>query len=122
MIVTNTTISRPEYIKNKNIKEEGGLSGKPLTELSTEVIRDMYRYTNGKVPIIGVGGIMNSNDAYDKIKAGASVIQIYTGLVYNGPGILPKMIDELSNMLIKDGYKNVSEAVGANVKISIDNH
>lgn len=122
MIVTNTTISRPEYIKNKNIKEEGGLSGKPLTELSTEVIRDMYRYTNGKVPIIGVGGIMNSNDAYDKIKAGASVIQIYTGLVYNGPGMLPKMIDELSNMLIKDGYKNVSEAVGANVKTSIDNH
>ena len=97
--------------------EKGGLSGEPLREKSTETIREMYKLTQGKVPIIGVGGIASGKDAYEKIKAGASVVEVYSALVYQGMGLVPRIKKELVELLQKDGYKNISEAVGKDVKL-----
>ena len=89
IIATNTTIQRENLKSSKNITtESGGLSGAPLTNRSTEVIRFLYKFSNGKIPIIGVGGIMNPNDAIEKIKAGASLVQLYSGFVYSGPSLV----------------------------------
>jgi len=89
IIATNTTIQRENLKSSKNITTEpGGLSGAPLTNRSTEVIRFLYKFSNGKIPIIGVGGIMNPNDAIEKIKAGASLVQLYSGFVYSGPSLV----------------------------------
>jgi dihydroorotate dehydrogenase len=87
-----------------------------VTELSTIVIANMYRLTNGKLPIIGVGGIFNGADAYAKIKAGASLVQIYTSFAYHGPPIVAKIKNELSDLLIKDGYRSILDAVGTDTK------
>ena len=90
IVATNTTISRPQTndsAAQKIYAEAGGLSGKPLRGRSTEIIRHLYKQTGGKLPIIGVGGIFDADDAWEKIAAGASLLQIYTGLVYEGPGI-----------------------------------
>lgn len=101
MIVCNTTIARPAELQSEAdiIKEAGGLSGKPLNPHSTETIRDMYRLTKGKVPIVGVGGIFSGQEAYEKIKAGASLIQIYTALAYEGPPVVGKIKRELTSLL-----------------------
>ncbi|MDC0923971.1 quinone-dependent dihydroorotate dehydrogenase [Flavobacteriaceae bacterium] len=89
IIATNTTIQRENLKSSKNITTEpGGLSGAPLTNRSTDVIRFLYKFSNGKIPIIGVGGIMNPNDAIEKIKAGASLVQLYSGFVYSGPSLV----------------------------------
>ena len=89
IIATNTTIQRENLKSSKNITtESGGLSGATLTNRSTEVIRFLYKFSNGKIPIIGVGGIMNPNDAIEKIKAGASLVQLYSGFVYSGPSLV----------------------------------
>ena len=89
IIATNTTIQRKNLKSSKNITtESGGLSGAPLTNRSTEVIRFLHESSNGKIPIIGVGGIMNPNDAIEKIKAGASLVQLYSGFVYSGPSLV----------------------------------
>ncbi|KAK3744480.1 hypothetical protein QZH41_012893 [Actinostola sp. cb2023] len=112
IIISNTTVLRPSTLKSKNSKETGGLSGEPLTKMSTEVIKDMYKLTNGTLPIIGVGGISTGQDAYDKIKAGASLVQLYTALVYHGPPIIKQIKRELTELLRKDGFNSVSEAVG----------
>jgi len=89
IIATNTTIERKNLKSSKTlIKEQGGLSGAPLTNRSTEIIRFLHKSSNGKIPIIGVGGIMNPNDAIEKIKAGASLVQLYSGFVYSGPSIV----------------------------------
>ncbi|OTF75236.1 dihydroorotate dehydrogenase (quinone), mitochondrial-like protein, partial [Euroglyphus maynei] len=111
MIISNTTITRPSDLKSspKLIKEEGGLSGPPLRQLSTEMIRKMYRLTNGSIPIIGVGGIETGLDAYEKIKAGASMVQLYTSM---GPPVVREVKYELAYMLAKDGYQNINEAIG----------
>ncbi|VEN47596.1 unnamed protein product [Callosobruchus maculatus] len=112
LIVCNTTVSRPETLKNvKNKNEIGGLSGPPLKDLSTEMIRDMSRLTDG-IPIIGVGGISSGKDAYEKIKAGASLLQLYTSLAYDGPPVVTKVKKELAELLSKDGYTNISQAIG----------
>ena len=91
------------------------MSGKPLFEISTDQLKKVYKYTKGKIPLIGVGGVDSAEKAYKKIKSGASLIQLYTGLVYKGP----KLVDEINNGLIdllkKDGFKNISEAVGIEV-------
>uniref|UniRef100_A0A9J2P763 Dihydroorotate dehydrogenase (quinone), mitochondrial n=2 Tax=Ascaris TaxID=6251 RepID=A0A9J2P763_ASCLU len=116
MIVSNTTISRPVDLRSKHSHEDGGLSGKPLKELSTQCVRDMYRLTSGKVPIIGCGGISSGADAYAKIRAGASLVQLYTALVYQGFPVIGKVKRELAELLRRDGYSNVSEAVGADHK------
>ncbi|RAP77977.1 quinone-dependent dihydroorotate dehydrogenase [Paenibacillus montanisoli] len=112
IIATNTTISR-EGLGHPNAKETGGLSGKPLKERSTEVIRDVYRRTGGKLPIIGSGGIFTAADAYDKIRAGASLVEIYTALIYKGPELLRELAEGLMECLRKDGFQSIKEAVGA---------
>ena len=127
MVISNTTVSRPDSLKSAAKTEKGGLSGKPLKEKSTETIREMllrgvgvrrrYRLTEGKVPIIGVGGIASGEDAYEKIKAGASAVEVYSALVYHGMGLVPKIKKEWRELLEKDGYANVSEAGGKDVEL-----
>lgn len=112
LIVGNTTISRPP-LHGAHAGEIGGLSGAPLFALSTEVLRDMYRLTEGRIPLIGVGGIASGADAYAKIRAGASLVQLYTALVYQGPGLLRRMKSELAQLLRRDGFASPAEAVGA---------
>ena len=113
IIVSNTTVERPGVLKNKNKLEEGGLSGEPLFELSTELLRNMYRLTDGKIPLIGVGGISNGAQAYSKIKAGASLVQLYSAMVYQGPKIASNISEELACLLKQDGFNNISKAIGA---------
>ncbi|CAK1555328.1 unnamed protein product [Leptosia nina] len=117
LIISNTTIERSNLNNQIVAQETGGLSGRPLTDKSTEMIRIMYKLTKGKIPIIGVGGIFSGQDAYEKILAGASVLQIYTALIYHGPPIVKKIKSELADLLIQNGYKNVNEAVGKGVKL-----
>jgi dihydroorotate dehydrogenase len=115
IVATNTTITRPKT-NDPELKrvygESGGLSGRPLRERSTEVIRHLYRQTQGTLPIIGVGGIFNAEDAWEKISAGASLVQLYTGLVYEGPGVTKKIVDGLRQRLEASGLSSLREAVG----------
>ncbi|CAL1285459.1 unnamed protein product [Larinioides sclopetarius] len=113
LIISNTTVSRPESLKGTHKNETGGLSGKPLKGLSTEAIKDMYKLTKGQIPIVGVGGVSSGEDAYEKIKAGASLIQLYTAVTYEGPPVIGKIKRELKELLIADKYNNIAEAVGA---------
>jgi dihydroorotate dehydrogenase len=116
IVATNTTISRPQTNDSalqKIYSETGGLSGKPLRARSTEIIRHIYKQTNGKLPIIGVGGIFDADDAWEKITAGASLVQIYTGMVYEGPGIAKQIVTGLRNKLETSGMKNLQAAVGS---------
>ena len=113
LIISNTTISRDSI--STNIDEKGGLSGKPLFDISTKQLRLAYKYTNGQIPLIGVGGVDSAETAYEKIKNGASLIQLYTGLVYNGPNLIKDMNKDLSSLIERDGYSNISEAVGVEV-------
>ena len=109
--------SRPETDNKKCKKvysEEGGLSGLPLKDRSTEMIRKIYKMTDGKVPIIGVGGIFNDEDAWEKITAGASLIQLYTGLVFEGPGIARSIMTGLKKRVKEAGFETITEAVGIN--------
>jgi dihydroorotate dehydrogenase len=112
IIATNTTLSR-EGLTHPKRNEAGGLSGKPLTERSTEVIRHIYRQTQGQLPIIGSGGIFTAEHAYEKIRAGASLVEIYTSLIYRGPGVLREINEQLTALLKRDGYGHISEAIGA---------
>ncbi|MCI3923830.1 quinone-dependent dihydroorotate dehydrogenase [Paenibacillus sp. TRM 82003] len=114
IVATNTTLSR-EGIDHPDVNEAGGLSGKPLRERSTQVIRDTYRATKGTLPIIGTGGIFTAEDAYEKIRAGASLAQIYTAMIYEGPGVVRDLAIGLKDRLKADGFRNVSEAVGSSV-------
>ena len=113
LIISNTTISRDSI--STDIDEKGGLSGKPLFDISTKQLRLAYKYTNGQIPLIGVGGVDSAETAYEKIKNGASLIQLYTGLVYNGPNLIKDMNKDLSSLIERDGYSNISEAVGVEV-------
>ncbi|KAH7722266.1 Protein DHOD-1 [Aphelenchoides avenae] len=113
LIVTNTTISRPSTLSSDQKAEVGGLSGVPLRQLSTQCVSDMYRLTGGKVPIVGCGGVASGADAYEKIRAGASLVQLYTALVYQGFPVVGRVKRELTELLQKDGFSNVQEAVGA---------
>ncbi|MBW7477711.1 quinone-dependent dihydroorotate dehydrogenase [Paenibacillus oenotherae] len=112
IIATNTTLSR-EGLTHSSAGEMGGLSGKPLKERTTEVIRAVYRQTGGKLPIIGSGGIFSADDAYDKIRAGASLVEIYTALIYKGPELLREMAQGLKERLRRDGLRHITEAIGA---------
>lgn len=115
LIVSNTTVKRPDSLQSKHKDEAGGLSGEPLKDMATQTVKDMYTLTKGKLPIIGVGGVCSGQDAYDKIRAGASLVQLYTALVYEGPPVVKKIKRELGELLEKDGFTNVSQAVGADV-------
>lgn len=115
LIISNTTIDRSMVLHSQCQTESGGLSGKPLKEKSTKMIEDVYKLTNGKVTIIGVGGISNGEDAFEKIIAGASAVQIYTSFIYQGPPLVTKIKRELNEKLNEHGYRNVQEAVGKGV-------
>lgn len=117
LIISNTTVRRPPSLKNPSKTEEGGLSGPPVRDMSTKTIADMYRLTNGSIPIIGVGGVSSGQEAYKKIRSGASLVQLYTALVYEGPPVVKKIKRELEELLRRDGFKSISEAVGADVKL-----
>ncbi|XP_069124099.1 dihydroorotate dehydrogenase (quinone), mitochondrial-like isoform X2 [Argopecten irradians] len=114
LIISNTTVSRPSTLQSAHKTQTGGLSGAPLRSLATDTISDMYKLTKGKLPIIGVGGISSGQDAYDKIRAGASLVQLYSALVYGGPPVVKKIKRELGELLEADGFSSVTEAVGIN--------
>jgi dihydroorotate dehydrogenase len=117
VIISNTTIERNEQVQqHENGKEIGGLSGKPVFEKSTEVLRQFYELTGGSIPLVGCGGVFTGEDALKKIKAGASLVQLYTSFAYAGPALIPKVKRELYEALKKEGFKNVNEAVGYDVK------
>ena len=118
LIATNTTISRPEQLTGSGREEAGGLSGAPLRDLSTQIIRSLYQSTEGKIPIIGVGGIMTGADAYYKIRSGASLVQVYSAMVYRGPYAAQYIASELSHAIAEDGFTNVSEAVGVDTDLA----
>jgi len=113
LIATNTTVARPDTLNDPNKVETGGLSGRPLLAPSTAVLSHMYSLVGGQLPIIGVGGVSSGRDAYAKIRAGASLVQLYTGLVYGGPGLVNRINRELAALLRADGFSCVSEAVGS---------
>jgi dihydroorotate dehydrogenase len=115
IVATNTTIARPETTDEqvrKIYSEAGGLSGRPLRARSTEVIRHIHRQTRGTLPIIGVGGIFNAEDAWEKIAAGASLIQVYSGLVYEGPALPKQIVRGVKERLDTRGWKSLTQAVG----------
>uniref|UniRef100_G3U3E8 Dihydroorotate dehydrogenase (quinone), mitochondrial n=1 Tax=Loxodonta africana TaxID=9785 RepID=G3U3E8_LOXAF len=115
LIVTNTTLSRPASLQGALRSETGGLSGKPLRDLSTQTIREMYTLTQGKdsVPIIGVGGVSSGQDALEKIRAGACLVQLYTALTYQGPPVVGRVKQELEALLKEQGFSSITEAIGA---------
>ena len=112
LIVANTTVSRPP-LRSKHKGEAGGLSGAPLKALALQRLKDFRAATGGALPLIAVGGIENGVDAYDRIRAGASLVQLYTALVYQGPGIARGICGELRSLLSRDGFATLAEAVGA---------
>jgi dihydroorotate dehydrogenase len=111
IIATNTTISRPA-LASSNAKETGGLSGKPVRDMSTEVIRKIYTRSLGKVTLVGVGGVFSAEDAFAKIAAGASLVQVYTGLIYKGPTIVRDIKQGLVKILADKKIASVKDAVG----------
>ncbi|GAB1293635.1 Dihydroorotate dehydrogenase (quinone), mitochondrial [Apodemus speciosus] len=113
LIITNTTVSRPTGLQGALRSETGGLSGKPLRDLSTQTIREMYALTQGKIPIIGVGGVSSGQDALEKIQAGASLVQLYTALTFLGPPVVVRVKRELEALLKERGFNTVTDAIGA---------
>src|SRR4051812_10749517 len=112
LIVANTTIARPP-LRSRHREESGGLSGAPLKRLALERLRDVRRATQGKLPLIAAGGIASGADAYARIRAGASLVQLYTALVYQGPGLARRICRELKALLVRDGFATLAEAVGS---------
>ena len=117
LIISNTTISRKKLtqkpIKNSwKVDEYGGLSGPPLKYLSNQVIKKAFNFTKGKIVLIGVGGVCSGKDVYEKILLGCNLVQIYTALIYQGPTVVAKILSELSNLVEKNGFSNVKDAVG----------
>ncbi|WP_135079333.1 quinone-dependent dihydroorotate dehydrogenase [Terasakiella sp. SH-1] len=115
MIVSNTTIERPDTLKSADKGEGGGLSGQPLFEPSTQVLKEIAKLVDGRFPIIGVGGISNADQAYAKIRAGASLVQLYSALVYGGLELVGEINRGLITRLKADGFENISQAVGVDL-------
>ena len=113
VILTNTTDKNRDNLFDEKKKEKGGLSGKPLRDISTEFIKKFYKDLRGKIPIIGVGGIDSGQSAFEKIAAGASAVQLYTGMIYKGPTIVKEIKKGLVDILKEKGFKNIVEAVGS---------
>ena len=112
LIIGNTTIARPPQLSGRAREEAGGLSGPPLRDASTAQLRRFFRLTSGRVTLIGVGGISSGADAYAKVRAGASLLQIYTALVYRGPSVIGRILAELDLLLERDGCASLAAAVG----------
>jgi dihydroorotate dehydrogenase len=108
-------LSRPPSLKSDKRGEAGGLSGAPLAALSTEVLRRTAQRVERQFPLIGCGGVGSGADAYAKIRAGASLVQLYSAMVYAGPPLIRRIKDELAGLLARDGFASVSDAVGADL-------
>ncbi len=112
LIISNTTISRPQ-LRSRHASEPGGLSGAPLKPLATQRLRDFRKATGGVIPLVGVGGISSAADAWERIKAGASLVQLYSAMVYEGPGLGAKIVSGLERMMEREGYSSIAEVVGS---------
>lgn len=115
LIVSNTTTARPPTLKGKHASEPGGLSGRPLFAASTALLMEFFQALKGGTPLIGVGGVSSLDDAYAKIRAGASLVQLYTALIYKGPGLVAAIVEGLPQRLKADGYHCLKDAVGSGV-------
>ena len=113
IIISNTTLARPDHLISADRRETGGLSGAPLLNTATRMLRDFYRLTEARLPLIGVGGISSGAGAYARIRAGASLVQLYSALVYHGPGLARRIADDLAVLLREDGYTTLQAAIGA---------
>jgi dihydroorotate dehydrogenase len=113
VIATNTTVSRPVSLKSKLATEAGGLSGKPLKDKSTEVIKRLFSHLRGEIPIIGVGGITDADDAWEKLTAGADYLQIYSSFIYHGPGVIREIVEGLADRVIQSGHTDLGSALRA---------
>jgi dihydroorotate dehydrogenase len=112
VIISNTTIKNRDGLKSSYASEVGGLSGKPLLNPSNEVLYKAYKITKGSIPIIGVGGVFSGDDAYSKILAGASLVQLYSSIIYQGFGVIEKINSRLNELLDQDGFSSIAEAIG----------
>ncbi len=114
VVISNTTDRNRDKLVDRNKEEKGGLSGQPVRNLSTQLIKNFYKEIKGKIQIIGVGGVDSGQGAFEKISAGANAVQLYTGMIYKGPGIVKEIKQELIGILKKEKIKNISEAIGIN--------
>ena len=112
LMVSNTTISRPP-LQSRHAGEQGGLSGAPLRELALQRLRDFRKATGGAIPLVGIGGIATAEDAWARIRAGASLVQLYSAMVYEGPGIARAVTSGLEQLMKRDGFASIAEAVGS---------
>jgi dihydroorotate dehydrogenase len=116
VIATNTTLSRDGLRELQHVGEAGGLSGMPLRQRSNNACRVLHRHLQRRVPIIGVGGIFTPDDAYQRIRSGAALIQVYTALIYEGPGLVSRLVRGLAERLERDGFTNIGEAIGIDAR------
>mmetsp|Transcript_9509 Transcript_9509/g.14607 ORF Transcript_9509/g.14607 Transcript_9509/m.14607 type:complete len:479 (+) Transcript_9509:187-1623(+) len=112
IVVTNTTLARPSSLQSEHQEESGGLSGAPVRDMSTECIRKVYKLTKGTIPIVGVGGVGSGHDVYEKLKAGASLVQIYSMMVYQGPGVISRIRKDLAELMVQNGQRSVDDVIG----------
>ena len=112
LVISNTTTARPSSLVSKHKSEAGGLSGAPLFNPSTDLLKRIYAHTGGRLPLVGVGGVASAEDAYTKVTAGASLVQLYSALVYQGPSLVRKIKNGLRRCLTEAGYSSVRDAVG----------
>jgi dihydroorotate dehydrogenase len=118
IVATNTTLSRAGVDSHPRAAEAGGLSGAPLTRLAAEAVRRVARRVAGRVPVVGSGGVMSAEDVYARIRGGATLVQVYTGFIYGGPGFVAQTNRKLAQFLERDGFGSVAEAVGADLRTS----
>ena len=118
IIATNTTIDRPVSLREAAKTEGGGLSGAPLRDRATDIVRYLYSHTQGKLPIIGVGGVFNAADAFEKLAAGASLVQVYTGLIYEGPLLARRINHDLVRLMQRHNFESITQVVGSGVTLS----
>jgi dihydroorotate dehydrogenase len=116
MIISNTTVMRPDSLKDPNAREQGGLSGRPLFELSTQILLEMRKRVGNRIVLIGAGGVSSGADAYAKVRAGASLVQLYTALALEGPGLVMRIKQELLELMLRDGFASLSDAVGSDAR------
>jgi dihydroorotate dehydrogenase len=116
LIVSNTTVSRPLGLRSPAAREPGGLSGVPLFPLATTILARAFLLAGGRLTLIGVGGVFSGMDALTKIRAGASLVQLYTGFAFSGPALIPRIKAELADALRGAGFANVQQAIGADAE------
>jgi dihydroorotate dehydrogenase len=115
LIVANTTLERPPHLTSDDREETGGLSGEPLFQISTRILRLFAQKLRGRLPLIGAGGVASAEQALMKIKSGAGAVQLYSALVYEGPGLVARMLDDLDGLLAAEGFDTIADAVGVDL-------